>query len=131
MPGRIEIILDIYKHGNRREYFEKVTNKLANRTGPNRFVVLLDPDNGIAGTSQKSLHVCKAEISCVWSAMRHGDALLIYQHQFRDQEWASKRRQALASALHLAQDKIRLIRWKLVRDVCFFELTKEEGLSRT
>jgi len=124
LPGRIDLVPEIYEHRARREYFDRVRGRLGKASSGKNAVVLLDPDNGIAGVSANSKHVCPEQIEDVWPAMRPGDVLLVYQHQFRDKEWRSKRRTALSSALGLSQERIRDRCASDVRDVCFFEVTK-------
>jgi hypothetical protein len=125
-PGRIDLICETYEHRDRRDYFEGVRSRLAERNVDKNFLILFDPDNGIAGASAKSTHVCPEQITAVWSAMRSGDVLLVYQHQFRDREWRSKRHSVLASAIQLPEERVKDHCAPDVKDVCFFEVSKEE-----
>jgi hypothetical protein len=125
LPGRIKLVYNRYEHRERKAYFEAVRKRLTHRQKDERFVVLLDPDNGISGKCSKSEHVCKEELLTTWSAMVPGDALIVYQHQFRDREWVSKRKSALAEAIGC--DEICCSRDEDVRSVCFFEVTKVES----
>jgi hypothetical protein len=125
MPGRIDLVSEIYEHRDRRQYFEKILSRLCSRSPAQNFVVLLDPDNGIAGLNPKSEHVCPQQILSVWSAMWPGDVLIVYQHQFRDKEWRIKRLTVLASAINVPLGRIKEHRVEGVRDVCFFQVVKD------
>jgi hypothetical protein len=125
LPGRIELIHNKYEHRERKAYFEAVRNRLIHRNNDEKCVVLLDPDNGISGKCSKSEHVCKQELFTLWSAMVPGDVLIVYQHQFRDREWVSKRKSALVEAI--GSDEVCCSQDKDVRSVCFFEVAKVEN----
>ena len=121
LSSHITLFLQIYEYGARKRYFELVCNELKRRSS-HPCVVLIDPDNGMAGKCPKSEHVCQEEISNLWSAMKPGDVLIVYQHQFRDKECVSKRRSVLATAL--GTDQIFCRCHDDVRSVCFFEVIK-------
>ncbi len=123
LPGRIELIDHKYEHQERQEYFDAVSNRLIRRSNGERYVILLDPDNGISGKRPKSEHVCANELSATRSAMVPGDVLLVYQHQFRDKEWISKRQETMVLATQSTAHSITCHRREDVADVCFFTMT--------
>ena len=118
----IELVHDLYIHGDRHTYFHTVSSRLKKRPARQLYVVLLDPDNGVGGKCPKSEHVCDKDISTVWSAMIPGDVLIVYQHQFRDKEWLSKRQSQVAAATGVPNVTCR--RDNDVQSVCFFEVVK-------
>jgi hypothetical protein len=122
LPGRIELIDGKYEHRERKGYFDAVRNPLIGRGNGERYIILLDPDNGISGKCSKSEHVCADELSAMRSAMVPGDVLLVYQHRFRDKGWASKRQEALVLATKVSADAITCHRRRDVADVCFFAM---------
>jgi hypothetical protein len=122
LSPRIALFDDPYEHGQRRRYFDRVCAQLMARPSHRPYVILVDPDNGIAGKCPKSEHVCDIELLRIWSAMIQGDVLIVYQHQFRDREWSTKRRSALANAI--GSDRIRCRLHDDIRSVCFLEVTK-------
>jgi|GEM_PF-5028945 len=120
----IEIKDNIYEHSKRCEYFNEVINALNIFLPDTKRIVFLDPDNGIGGKAPNSRHVCIEQMADLWEAMNNGDTLIVYQHQFRDKEWANKRAFMLAAAIdrEIKQDQIR--KFSSVHDVCFFVVTK-------
>ena len=116
----IELVLDPYSYSGRLTYFHRALARLETREPGEEFVILLDPDNGIAGKSPRSEHVCGKELESTWSKMLPGDVLLVYQHQFRDNQWVSKRRSVLADAVGLPLDRVQCERMPELTDVCFY-----------
>jgi hypothetical protein len=76
-------------------YFQKVVAALQTRPATRRDVVFLDPDNGIAGTMAGPEHVRPEQLRLVWQALRAGDLLVVYQHQYRQAGWAEAKREAV------------------------------------
>jgi hypothetical protein len=124
LPGRIELVHGDYVHRDRKKYFDAVRNRLGRRTAGERYVVLLDPDNGISGRCPRSEHVCGEELLSVWSAMTPDDVLLVYQHRFRNKNWKQMKREILSRHLQVPLDRISPRCEADVPDVCFFEIDK-------
>lgn len=121
-PSRIHVVLDQYDHRAREGYFRKALSVSRDRKPSEKFVVFLDPDNGIAGKRPKSLHVCASELRDTWDSLREGDKLVVYQHQFRDSEWIGLRKGALGQAIGVEEEKIQE---KKCQSVCFFVVHKQ------
>ena len=83
----VEIVLidHEFEPAARERYFAEVQGKL--RAIPQRKVVLLDPDTGLAGGRLSPKHVSKTEVRTVWSALHPGDWLVLYQHAWRQSRW--------------------------------------------
>jgi hypothetical protein len=125
LSSRIVRVQKPYEHRHRNEYFDFICTQLSSRPSGRSYVLLIDPDNGIAGIRPKSEHVCGADLARIWSAMVKGDILIVYQHQFRDRDWTSKRRSTLSEAIGCNEVFCR--QHRDIGSVCFFEAMKVEG----
>lgn len=81
------------------EYWRSVLWHLKERHEDQRDVVFLDPDNGIAGKKCAGEHVSIEHIAWVWEALRPKDVLAVYQHSFRETDWAEKKQKVISAAL--------------------------------
>jgi len=118
----MQVLLNDYEHRNRAQYFQQAARELKSRSCSN-YVVFLDPDNGIAGKRPKGEHVCPEQVGELWSEMKAGDTLVVYQHQFRDREWVAKRRECLARELSVGEADILS---RVFGPVCFYAVAKIE-----
>jgi hypothetical protein len=100
LSASIEPFFDSYRYKDRHEYSRRVAESLRSRPQGERHVVFLDPDTGIGGGRPGDKHVPVEQIGSVWSAMREGDILLIYQHNARvkQTEWVKDRISKMAAA---------------------------------
>lgn len=123
LSGEIKMISEPFDNGCRKEYFQSVAEALGTRPRHERYLVLVDPDTGIVGSKPSAKHVCLQDLEIVWKAMRHGDVLLVYQHNAHVEKlrWISDKKQILAGATGLPNE---LIRDYPHSDVCYFVLEK-------
>jgi hypothetical protein len=80
-------------------YFDKAVTLL--RAGDRGSIcVFLDPDTGLSPEASGE-HITYREVSRIWTDMRPGDRLAIYQHGWRPKggDWHSIAQQSLAAAL--------------------------------
>jgi hypothetical protein len=95
----IDIIEDRYTHPNRARYFKVVTDLLGRRPPSRHDVVVIDPDTGIEPDKPDASHVCLEELRAVWEALRGEDVLIVYQHQYRAEDWVAAVREKLARGI--------------------------------
>ena len=81
LGDEVKLISSPFDNKRRSQYFGSVVTTLASRSRDERYVVLLDPDTGIAGSKATSKHICADDVKTVWGAMRTGDVLLILPAQ--------------------------------------------------
>jgi len=116
----IRLISQPFDNKHRSEYFGCVVAALSSRSREERYVVLIDPDTGIAGSKPTSKHVCLRDLEMVWNAMLTDDVLLIYQHNahVEKQRWIREKKKTLAELSG------SLIKDYSHSDVCYFVLHK-------
>lgn len=92
---------------DRPRYFADVLAALDDATAPQRRLVLLDPDTGIAPRSGGNrTHVLRHELADVYGRLRKGDLLAVYQHRWRDKGWFGAAQRALAEALRVEAGRL-------------------------
>ncbi len=123
LGDEVKLISSPFDNKRRSQYFGSVVTTLASRSRDERYVVLLDPDTGIAGSKATSKHICADDVKTVWGAMRTGDVLLIYQHNahVEKQRWIAEKKQLLARSTGRSDS---LIRDHPHSDVCYFVVEK-------
>lgn len=85
-------------------------------------LLFLDPDNGIAVITRKSEHVCPEQLSFVWDSLKQGDCLLVYQHRFRQSEWAENKRMVFRDSLGGVQE---VHTKQYMNEFCFYWARKD------
>jgi len=123
----IAVVWEEFDHKRRSEYSSKIADGLLSLKRP--LLVFLDPDTGLAPKSPKEKHVTDAEVADVWSQIRLGDWMVLYQHAWRNEEWAETSRKRLAqicgdSTVEVARSE------KVARDVAFL-CTRKNGKTRS
>jgi|ERR1017187_6349336 hypothetical protein len=123
LSPRIKPLLNYYQHRDKRCYFDNVRKALGDRGDNERYVVLLDPDTGLAGGNSTREHLCWEDMASVWDAMKTNDILLIYQHNARAKKetWMENLRLRMAAKLGRSPDEIDCCPRA---DVCFLSTTK-------
>ena len=91
---RVIVISDEFKPRNRDLYRRLVTDRLTSL--PQRKVVLLDPDTGLTPSKAAAEHVSEADVQAIWSSLRDGDWLVLYQHASRSKGWREEGRSRYA-----------------------------------
>jgi hypothetical protein len=123
LSPRIKPLLDYYQHRDKNSYFNNVRKVLDNRLGTERYVVLLDPDTGLAGDKPTRVHLCWEDMASVWDAMKTNDVLLVYQHNARKKKelWMEDLKLRIAAQLGRSTGEIDCCPRA---DVCFFSTIK-------
>jgi hypothetical protein len=124
LSSEIRLFSQPFANRNRSDYFKEVASALAGRPWDDRYAVLLDPETGIGGSNPSRRHLSPHDVEAVWSAMRVGDVLLIYQHNahVKKERWIAEKRQMLADTAGISDRS--LIRTYPHSDVCYFVLEK-------
>ena len=76
---------------SRNDYTAAVITKVRELAGRSS-AIFLDPDTGLSDNHRSPAHVTPAEVTAIWSTLGARDWLVLYQHAFRDADWAAKRR---------------------------------------
>lgn len=95
----IEVLSDAFS--DRGKYLAGVLQTIKGLTGPTA-IVFLDPDNGLAPKKSNEKHVRENEVRQIWSALRAGDVLALYQHKTNrrgNTKWAEDKRDQLETVL--------------------------------
>jgi hypothetical protein len=123
LSPKIKPLLDYYQQRDKKSYFENVRKVLDSRLGTERYVVLLDPDTGLAGDKPTREHLCWEDMTSVWDAMKPDDILLIYQHNARKKKgpWMEALKSRIAAQVGRSPEEIDCCPRA---DVCFFSATK-------
>lgn len=113
----IKVIDNLYETKQRDAYTSIVLDRITAAKGfP--ILVFLDPDTGIAERNTKPEHVTPAEVRQIWDALKPSDWLVLYQHRFRDKQWAEIKRSEFERAI--GTGKIETFRAeKKITDVVF------------
>ena len=116
-------MLEYYQQKDKASYFQGVRDALGARRAGERYVVLLDPDTGLAGDKPTRAHLCWDDLSSVWGAMMTEDALLIYQHNARKKKgaWIDGLREKIADRIGRTREEVDC---QSRSDVCFFSIRK-------
>ncbi len=115
----IDVVKAEFSRSDRKAYGEAICKRIEKQ--PQRKIVLLDPDTGLAVKNAQEKHVKPEEVLLIWQALKPRDFLVLYQHKPRKSEWKNVRRKELAKALSVKENTIRM--WEAmekVRDVVFF-----------
>ena len=123
LSDQVELVSHPFNNHNRSEYFEHVVTALVSRARHKSFVVLLDPDTGIAESKPSYKHICDVDITTVWNAMRNDDVLLIYQHNahVEKKRWIAEKKRLVAGATGRPDSHIKDYPHS---DVCYFVVGK-------
>lgn len=99
---------------DRPSYFRQALGLIAavHADGDRRAVVLVDPDTGIQPRSGgDAKHVTREEISLLFSHLRTGDVLAVYQHARKEKNWDEASRVVLAETLSMPAPDVDVVRW--------------------
>ncbi len=122
----IDVVKNEFSHSDRDEYNKAICRRIKKQ--PQRKIVFLDPDTGLAMQNVKAKHVKPEEVSLIWRALKPRDFLVLYQHKPRISEWKNIRRKELTKALSVKKSTIRM--WEAserIRDVVFYYCERGEG----
>jgi hypothetical protein len=119
LPGRISVLLNPFEHSMRNKYFEQLIESLHREELGSKRIVLVDPDNGIAGRNCKGEHVKASELKLLWDHLHPGDSLIIYQHSNRSATWRRDKQQLVETAIGTDCFDVRVH-----SSVCFFRFDK-------
>lgn len=80
LGDRLHIFNHVYARRSRSQYFSEVCLRLRDRPAGTKYVVLVDPDNGLENSKPDKKHLCTAELEKLCLALNPGDVLIVYQH---------------------------------------------------
>jgi len=123
----IEVIKNEFSHSDRDKYNRDICKRIEKQ--PQRKIVFLDPDTGLATQNVKAKHVKPEEVSLIWKALKPRDFLVLYQHKPRMSdritEWKNTRRKELVKALSAKESIIRMwVASEGIKDVVFYYCEK-------
>jgi hypothetical protein len=117
---RISVFSELVQ--NREEYLASA-EKFIEQFRPERCILFLDPDTGLAPSGRTGLeHVTSAEVRAFWNMSSPEWILALYQHQTNraGKPWIDEKRRQFATAIGLAQNAVLLASSEIARDVVFF-----------
>lgn len=89
-------------------------------------LVFLDPDTGIAPPSGGGLwHIRPDELFDIYTDLRPGDLLVLYQHARRDKNWLTETHEEFARSLSVGAELVRTVTHSKFRDVAFFSAIRQ------
>jgi hypothetical protein len=97
LDSRIDFCDENFSHKNRDAYFFGISHRLSQRSTP--VIAFLDPDTGIAPQKATADHVTIEEIGVLWSYLKPGDVLVIYQHGDHTKDSFVRKKAMLENAL--------------------------------
>jgi len=123
LSPKIKPVLDYYQQSDKSAYFQKVVTLIKQPRESGHYVVLLDPDTGLAGAKPTREHLCWDDVTSVWDAMKVEDILLIYQHNQRrkKQPWLAGLQHRIAELAGKLPEQISCYS---CADVSFLSATK-------
>jgi hypothetical protein len=104
-PLGIELFDLEFSHRERSRYHDRLVEWLGSFSRQRR-LLFLDPDNGIEPETASAAHVKVEEIKLVWSELKSGDWLAVYQHRNRDRDWDKSAMLKFATACSRARPLI-------------------------
>jgi hypothetical protein len=132
-PDRFEVFVfprSEYSTKIASEYFSSVVIRLRELQRKGRVLVFLDPDTGVEPTSGASdEHVRGNDLRTVWTALRPGDKMIVYQHASRSAGWKDALRMRASEFLKIEPVQVPnpYFTGNLAKDVCFLVLEKPES----
>jgi hypothetical protein len=103
-PEKIDPIFAEYTGSS--DYFTHVVEKLDGRESQRRDVILVDPDNGIEPKKCGPKHVPVSELKKLWSRMRPGDDLVVFQYNDHTPDWLENKRGLVENGLGLSKETV-------------------------
>jgi len=115
-------------HGRRQEkrerYFGAVCEWIRRFRGK-RLVVLVDPDTGIGPINREFKHIAAGELWRLYSAIKEGDTLVLYQHTHYREDWLDARLMEFAKAIRVRKRDVHVFQClELAGDVALFAVNK-------
>jgi hypothetical protein len=121
---KISIVDADFNPRRRGEYIAATIGEIDRAERP--LLLFVDPDTGIAPKSAAGEHVTGEEIAQLWSALKPGEWLVLYQHARREAEWTKKVSAELSgicggAAVEVAQSS------QFGKDVAFLCVCRQRG----
>lgn len=116
--------VDVFADGfeERGKYYRALIDRIRNRQA-SPGIVFLDPDTGLESRKPSLDHVLDSELAKVWTELKAGDVLVVYQHQTNQagQPWIPEKKEQFERAIGLPPGSAKLA-WSgtIARDVAFF-----------
>lgn len=128
-PVPVEVVADILT--DRVEYQRVIIARIRAR-GEAPGIVFLDPDTGLECSSPGLQHVLNCELTELWSNLRDGDVLVLYQHQTNRAglPWIEQKKAQFERALGVPQGTAKVARAAgIARDMALFYIQKAGFLA--
>jgi hypothetical protein len=112
----------------RRDYTRAVVEAIHARVnGPG--IVFLDPDTGLEPPTGKfgATHVRESEVSDIWSSLKRGDVLVLYQHETnrKGEDFIGPKRSQLANAIDVEIGRVKYAHApEIAKDVAYLFAAK-------
>jgi hypothetical protein len=107
---------------NREDYHHRLVARIRGRQAAPG-IVFLDPDVGLEPRNPSLDHVLEKEVAKVWTELKVGDVLVVYQHQTNQagRPWIPEKKEQFERAIRLPLGSAKLA-WseRIARDVAFF-----------
>lgn len=112
-----------FSHGQRKEYFEQVPDKLLKKS-----LILVDPDTGLGVNKSGKEHILYCEVKSLYDRMDRSSILMIFQVFPRDE----KHEKCLSRKSKELRDKVRANQPIYIHDgkIIFFFLARDNKLLR-
>lgn len=124
-PVEIEVV-DL-PFDDRTAYTEALVQIMTEPADRRPWVIFLDPDTGLTPRNPGLEHVLDEELARIWSCMRQGDVLVVYQHQTNraGDPWIEHKREQFEDALSLPRGSAHIASGSsIARDVALFYRAK-------
>lgn len=118
----IDVFDMVFDHRTREKYTDAVLARIESIESQPK-VVFLDPDTGIAPTKIGVQHVSRDEIRRIWSALKTGDWLVLYQHLWHKKDCRQEARKRFISICGIA-DVEEFWSSRIAHDVVFLGCVK-------
>lgn len=100
----IKVISDSFRSDHRGSYFDAICEEISNADRP--IVAFVDPDTGISVGRSSEKHITEKELNSIWSRLKSGSVLVVFQYQLRRRGWVNDCRQRFARALQVDMGEV-------------------------
>lgn len=104
-PFNITVVSDPFRSTERGSYFDTACEHIS--SAGLQIVAFVDPDIGIASGRPSDKHVTEGELSYIWSSLKPGSLLIVFQYQQRRKGWVNDSNQRFAGALQVHLENVR------------------------
>jgi hypothetical protein len=124
----IELFCDMEAYpaalGQRGRYFSRLVDALRARQRHLKYLVLLDPDNGIGQARTKGEQIHTSHLQLIWDATRKGDTLAVVQFQQFIPKWVASLQQKIACWLAVDVTQVCSHAWD---NICLYLINRSSS----